>query len=215
MSYPDPISYPIAALCCALSLMPKPAPAADSHAKQANLQPRTFEAAIHNGETVGWQQVRRVFVACGTNEFVFVAPYGLRMTGSADSVTLVSTNYTYFLEFRILATAIAQPNLGDTDCHREFLLSQFPGAKVLEAFSKTAAGRSGPAFELRVKIAGGAERAVCVAMIPCAAGVLEFSYNADLSKSSDAKAAFNSLLRTFRSNERGKNELDAQVPDNS
>jgi hypothetical protein len=198
-----------------LSLMAKTAQSGDLPAKQENFQPRTFEAAVHDGETIGWQQVRRVIVTCGTNEFGFIAPYGLRVSGSQDNVTLAATNYTYFLAFRILATTIVQANPGDTGGHREFLLRQFPGAKILEEYSKTAAGLNGPAFDLRVKTDAGTERAVCVAMIPCAAGVLEFSLNADLARAADAKAAFNFLLRTFRSNERGKLEFAAGVTDNS
>lgn len=215
MSYPDKLFYPVAAVFCALSLIAKVAQAEDSPGKQEILQPRTFEAAIRNGEIIGWQQVRRVFVTCGTNQFVFVAPYGLRIDANPDRVALVSTDSTYFLAFRILSTAVADPNPGNTDFHREFLLNQFPGAKVMEEFSKTAAGRNGPACELRVKIAGGVERAVWVALIPSAAGVLEFTLNADFSKSADARNAFNSLLRTFRSNESGKLEITALVPDNS
>jgi hypothetical protein len=215
MSHPDKLFYPIAVFFCALSLVARVAQADDSASRKKTLEPRTFGAEVRNGEIVGWQQVRRVFVTCGTNEFIFVAPYGLRTDSNPDRVTLVSSDYRYFLAFRILSTAVADSDPGNPDFHRELLLNQFPGATVIEESSKTVAGRNGPAFGLRVKIAGGVERAVCVALIPSAAGVLEFSVNADLSKSSEAMNAFNSLLRTFRSNESGKLELAARVLDNS
>jgi hypothetical protein len=211
MSYPDKLFYPSAAVVCALSLIANVAPADDSSGQKEIFQPRTFEAKIRNGETIGWEQVRRVFVTSGTNEFVFVAPLGLRADANLNRMVLQSADSTYFLSFRILRTADADPNPENADVYREFLLNQFPGAKVTEEFSRTAAGRNGPAFDLRVNIARGVERAVSVALIPSAAGVLEFTLNADLSKSSDARNAFNSMLRTFRSNENGKLEITARV----
>jgi hypothetical protein len=205
----------IAAVVSALLLPAGVAPAGDSPGQQETVQPRMLEAAIQNGEIVGWEQVRRVFVTCGTNEFVFVAPYGLRIDANPAMVTVVSADSTYFLTFRILRAADADPNLENLDSYRELVFNRFPGAKVVEEYSKSAAGRNGPAFELRVKIASGVERAVWVALIPSAAGVLEFTLNADLSKSTDAKQAFNSGLRTFRSNENGKLEITTRVLDQS
>ena len=205
-------------MCCVLVLIAETVQGADTSGQKQGFQPRAFEAAVYNVETTGWQQMQRVAVAAGTNKFDFVAPYGLRLSANADLLTLASTNATYFLAFRILDTIGAEPNLGNrgnTDSQREYLLAQFPGANVIEEFSKTAASQTGPAYELRVKSAGDAERAVCVVFIPSAAGVLEFSCNAQPSKASEAKVAFNSLLRTFRSNQFGKLEILPSGPDNS
>ena len=205
----------LAVTVCALVLVAKSAQTADAPGKQADYQPRPLKAVIYNAETSGWQKMQRVAVSSGTNEFDFVAPYGLRMTASADRLTLVSSNSTYFLAIRILDSVTAELNGGNTDFPREFLLGQFPGAHIIEEFAKTAASRNGPAFELRARAAGGAEQTVWVAFIPSAAGVLEFSCMAQLSKTSEAKTAFNSLLRTFRSNQFGKLESLPTGPDNS
>lgn len=228
--------YRIAAVLCTLSLTagvvhaddssgspreitPSPArpviSAGISRGKQELFLPRKFEAAIKNGEIVGWEQVRRVFVTLGTSEFVFAVPQGLRMDANPDKVTLVSTDSSYFLTFRILSAAVAESNTSNPDSCRRYVLDRFPAAQILEESSKTAARRHGPAFEMRSKAVGGMERALCVVLVPSEAGALEFTLNADLSKSADAKAAFNSLLRTFRSNESGKLEITARVLDNS
>lgn len=215
MSYLNRPVYSITPVFCALLLLVSIAEGADSPGKNDRFQPRAFEAAVRSGETIGWQQMRRVFVTWETNEFVLIAPHGFRIIANPKSVALVSADSAYFLAFRILTTATAELDPENTAFHRAFVMQQFPAAKVIEEFSKTAAGRNGPAFELQTRIAGGTERSVCVALIPFPAGVLEFSLNSDLSKASDAKAAFNSLLRTFQRNERGKLEITARGPDHS
>lgn len=204
-----------AAILGALALVLGSARAGESPAPQTAFLPRTFEAAIRNGEIVGWEgQTRRVFVTRGTNEFFFVVPQGMRVEVNPDKVALVSADATYFLTFRILNAETAGPGLANSG-GRQFLLNQFPNAKVVEEFSRTAAGQTGPALELQYKAAGGMERAVWVALIPSAAGLLEFCLNADPPKAADGQFAFDSMLRTFRSNENGKLEITTRVLDQS
>ncbi|MCU0782624.1 MAG: hypothetical protein MUF81_00980 [Verrucomicrobia bacterium] len=198
-----------AAILGALSLVLGSARAGEPAAPQTAFLPRTFDAETRNGEIVGWEgQTRRVFVTRGTNEFFFVVPQRMRVEVTPDKVALVSGDATYFLTFRILSP-------GNADAGREFLVNQFPNAKVVDEFSRTAAGQNGPALELRYQAAGGMERAVWVALIPSTAGLLEFCLNADPPKAADGQLAFNSLLRTFRSNENGKLEITTRVLDQS
>lgn len=206
MSFPKPFGR-IAAALCSVSLIAGGAYADDSPVERSPFLPRTFDAAVKNGETIGWEQVRRVFMSCGTNEFLSAVPQGLRVEIATDKVTLVSTDATYFLTFRILDKAVTDPNLTRLDSYRQLALNQFPDSKVLEEFSQTAAGRRGPAFELRWTAAGASERVSRMAFIPSAAGILEFSLNADLKKSAAGQSAFTLLLRTFRSIEDGKVEI--------
>lgn len=201
----------LAAVAFALSALTENAQADSSPGQKPVIQPRVFEAAVRNGEIIGWEQVRRVFVNCGTNEFVFVAPHGLRVEASPTMVAVVSPDSTYFLAFRILSAAAAEPNAENVDYYRELACDRFPRVKVMEETAKAAAGRSGVAFDMRVKIVGEVERAVYVALIPSAAGVLEFTLNADPAKLADARNAFNIMLRTFRSNESGKIEITPTV----
>ena len=216
MSRPEkPIASVAAIACAVLCLVVQTTSAADAFGTQDLFQPCVFEAAVQDVKTTGWQQLQRVSVSCGTNKFDFVAPLGLRLSAKPDRLTLVASNSTYSLTFRILSSGTTGLNPGRGVPPREFLLSQFPGASVIEEFFRTAANRNGPAFELRQKVAGGAVQASCVAFIPSAAGFLEFSFTAPLSKSAEAKVAFNSLLRTFRSNQFGKLEITTTDPGNS
>jgi hypothetical protein len=205
-----------AAILGALALVLGSVRAGESPAPQTAFWPRTFEAATRNGEIVGWEgQTRRVFVTRGTNEFFFVVPQGMRVEVNPDMVAVVSADSTYFLTFRILSAAAADPDSGNLDVYREMVSTRFPGARVMEEYPTAAAGRNGVVFDLRVKIVGGVERAVCVALIPSAAGVLEFTLNTDTAKSADARNAFNTVQRTFRTNENGKLEIIARVSDQS
>jgi len=83
------------------------------------------------------------------------------------------------------------------------LLNRHPGAKILDPFSREAAGHSGPAFDLQWVNAGGAEQSARVAFIPSLAGVLEFGLLTTADKFPGGKAVFDSLLAGFQSNEGG------------
>ncbi len=214
MSRPKSFGFPIAALL-ALASLTGSIRAQDLSARQTALAPRAFQAATRMGETIGWEQTRRVFITCGTNEFVFVVPQGLRVEVNPDKVSLVSADSTYFITFRILKPADAEAPASGDIAARAFLVNQFPEARVLAEFSRTAANRTGPALELQFIAVGKIERTACATLIPSAAGMLEFCLNADVSKYPHAEPEFNSLLRTFGSNEQGKLEVVTRTTDNS
>lgn len=186
--------------------------AEDASETPGRLKPRGFESEIRPGEIMGWEQVRRVLVASGTNQFIFIVPHQLRISATSEKVTLAAADNSYFLSFRILGGDGA---VVGTAALRRQVLEEYPRAAITDEFSKTAAGREGPVFSLRENAAGRLARSVRVALIPSPVGTLEFSFNASTSKATEAEAAFNSVLRTFRSNERGKLELIGRVLDKS
>lgn len=192
----------LAALAFAVSPL-----AGKARADDTPVQPRKLAAAIRNGEIIGREQVRRVFVTCETNEFLFVAPHGLRVDADPAMVSVVSPDATFFLTVRILGVAAPSPNAESPDFHRNLVLNRFPGAKVLEEYSKSAAGREALTFDLRVEIARQVERAVCVALVSSASGILEFTLNADPAKLEEARKAFNTVLRTFSNKADGELEM--------
>lgn len=182
---------------------------------QEDVQPQKFDTAIQNCEIIGREQVRRVLVSHATNEFIFTAPHGLRVEAKPAMLAVVSADSTFFLTFRILDSRLTELNSGNLDSYRDLVFNQFPEAKVTEESSKTVCGRTGPTFDLRVKITRGMERDIRVVLIPSAAGLLEFTLNADITKLADAKNAFNIVLRTFRSSENGKLDAVPRVSDQS
>ena len=215
MFHLDTASDLIAGLFCICVLTPVTASAAEAFGKERSSQPRVIEAAVHNVAAPGWQQVQRVSVICGTNGFDFVAPEGLRLSAEAERLTLAASNSAYILTFRILNATTAEPSQETPNFQWTQLLEKFPNARLIEQSSRTVANQTGTAFELRLSAGNGSEQTAWVAFIPSAAGLLEFSCHAQVSKSSEAKVAFNSLLRTFRNSQNGKLKLLPICPQDS
>ena len=164
----------------------------------------TFSAWVENGEFIGDEQLRRLYVSSGTNKFGFLIPSGLRVDISqADRVTLMQPDLSYFITLRINAGV----PLGADDFRRQVLL-HYSGALLIEETSAEAAGRRGPMFNLRWKPAEGTDRVVTVAYIPNAIGILEFSVVAEFSKSAEAQSALIALLGRLQSSERGRLRME-------
>ena len=214
MSVPE-VSRRLSLVLCSALLVTGGVNAGDTIEDWKAFYPRPFDASVKNGEIVGREQVRRVFVSCGTNEFVFAVPVDLRVDVRANKVTLISPDASYFLSFRIVLPADSDSGGSITDPYRRHVMDQFPDAKIVEEASQSAAGRSGPAFEMQWKAGSGPERNVRVALIPSPAGLLEWSLNADSAKVAAGRSASSYLLRTFQSNERGAIEIVRRVIDRS
>lgn len=194
----------ILTICGALSLTVA-ARADDSPTNTVASPTPTFRVTVHKGEIVGSEQIQRAMITSGTNEFLLVAPDGLTMdTTRPNKILLYPSDKSFFLTFRMTGTAADDP--GSQSC-RKLLEEQYPGAQIVEEFSITAAGRSGPAFDLRWKSGRVSERFVRVAFIPSAAGLLEFSRISDAQNAGEAQRTFNGMIRAFRSNEKGKIEI--------
>ncbi len=163
------------------------------------------------------QPVYRAYVTAGTNKFAFLLPGGFRMDAKSlaqNTITLVNTDYTCWITFRIAGPVpIGAKELDPKPC-REILLSQHPGATILEEFSLGAASQSGPAFDLHWETSGGVAQAARAVFIPSAAGILEFSLLASRGNLSKFRGSFNSLLVSFRASVDGKLEIPP-LPDKS
>ena len=139
------------------------------------------------------------YVTFGTNKFGFVLPSGFRLeTQDAQEVTLVSADFSCLLTFRVLEAAPAGGPELDPAPYRDLLLSRHPGGKILEEFSSGAAGRRGPAFDLRWNAKGAVPRRERVLFVPSNAGVLEFSLVSSLEKFEAGREGFRELLSCFR-----------------
>lgn len=176
--------------------------------ERTNVEPRrevvSFAAWMEHGEFIGEDQIRRLYLSVGSNQCGFIVPSGLRVDVSrADRVTLSAPDLSYFLMIRIRGNSA-----GVMDGFRKQALQDYPGALLTEESSAEAAGRSGPMFNLRWKQAEGVDRAVTVAFIPNAAGVLEFSVVAEKGKSSEAQSTLVGLLQRLQSAERGRLKME-------
>jgi hypothetical protein len=169
-------------------------------------QTSDFAVTLLPGEPVGHEQVIRELIRSGTNEFMFVVPEGLQTrTPSEGMIMLTSRDMRYYLSIRIIGPAPAK--LGLKDALQERIAIEYPQASNVEEFTTTVADREGTGFQLRQELPQVATRLIRVIWVPFKAGVLEFALNADANSASAGQGAFDMILLTFRSNERGKIEV--------
>ena len=160
---------------------------------------------LQAGEYLGQQQVIRGIIANGTNTFMFVVPEGLRAAPSGEGgVVLTSRDGRCFLYIGIVGPP-AEPGL--KEALRQRIASQYPNARNLEEFAATVADRVGLGFHLRQALPGVGDRLVQIVWVPFKVGLLEFTLNADSSGASAGEGAFDMILLTFRSDERGRIEI--------
>lgn len=198
----------LVATICSVFLFAVTAYADDLPATGTNLPPK-LEVTVYKAE------IQRAVITVGTNQFLINIPNGLRMDPSKpDKIVLVPDDYSYFLIFRIIDPAVAGSDASKADSYRGLALSEYPGAKIVDEFSVSVAGRTGVEFILQWKPSGVSERVVRVAFAPSRAGVLQLSMVADTKNNSEAEFSFKGFLRSFRSNENGKIEI-IQSPGNS
>jgi hypothetical protein len=163
----------------------------------------TFAARLENGELMGDEQIRRIFFTVGSSQFGFIVPSGLQVDlARADRLTLTAPDLSYFFTLRIMGNS-STAGLGISDGFRQQAMQRYPGALLTEESSAEAAGRRGTMLNLLWKPAEGAERSVLVAIIPSAAGILEFSAVAERSKSSEVQSSLMGLLQRLQSSEHG------------
>jgi hypothetical protein len=160
--------------------------------------------SLRGGEKVGDHQVQRVFMDIGTNKLAFIVPTDFRMDASDTGRIVLSGNSSPCY----ITVRVSSPTSADAESQNAFFraeaLSRYPGAKVSEESSDSAAGHMGNAFNLEWTDASGTPECVRIAFIPCAAGVLEFSAQAPASYFHEAQMNLTVLMTSVRSNETGK-----------
>lgn len=181
----------------------------DAPPEAARPAPTALNATVEDGEIIGNEKRRRVFMDVGGRRLMLVVPQGFRaVNANPDKLVLVNRDSSCVLSFRIAAPgSVAAASLNAELC-RGWLSARLGDLKIQEEFSLTAANESGPAFEVNYK-ADGVSRASRVAFIPSPVGVLEFSLASDPEVFQASKSEFRGLLRGFRIGDaNGKLELE-------
>jgi hypothetical protein len=161
---------------------------------------------LEPGELVGHEQVMRERLRSGTNEFMFVVPDGLRTETAPDGkIVLITGDMSYYVSLRVVAPPPISPGL--KDALRELIVSQYAPVNCLQEFTITVADREGTGFQLRQELPKVGGRLIRILWVPFKAGILEFALNTDNNNASAGQRAFDLILLTFRSNERGKLEI--------
>jgi hypothetical protein len=191
-------------LFCGTWLLSAPADAGELSADVPTRLQKFQVSIVNQSGPAASEQAYRAYVTVGTNKFSFGAPPNFRMDAYPEKILFNSTDYSCFLTFRIIGSALPDTEQLKTDSYRELLLNRYPGAKILEEFSISAANRSGPAFDLQWRNSGGVMQSARVAFVPNAAGVLEFTLIARTDKFSEGQHSFNAMLSSFMQGDGGK-----------
>ena len=213
MSPRNRITRVVTSICGALLLLNAVARADDSSDSSADADtnsPPVFKAELFKGEFVGVDQILRLMLTSGTNQFMIVVPRGLQVDQSSPGkIVILSPDHSYYLIFRMIAAPESNPTKHDS--FRGLLTHEYAGAKILEETFSQVAGHTGPSFDLFWRAYGGTEQFVRTAFIPSPAGILEFTLISNSENLRDAQLSFKGLLRGFRSNEKGKINIEPMI----
>jgi hypothetical protein len=167
-----------------------------------------MQVSVAREATANTPAFTRVYVSAGTNRFAFMVPTGFRLDASnPERIVLLAEDYSCFITFRIRSAMPADTQELNSEEYRGLILSEHPGAKMLDEFSRAAANHTGPAFDIQWKNNFGIEQTARLAFVPSPAGVLEFGLFSSPEKFSAGQPAFNHFLLGFYTNEGGKLNL--------
>ena len=158
----------------------------------------------------GMEPLSRVYVGVGTNQLALLAPLGFRIRSEPEQrkVVFSQPEGRCNIQFRLHAPPLAPDAKGlKPEPFRQLLLERHPGAQVVEEYTLSAGGQSGPAFDLAWRTPTGLWLFVRTVYIPSDAGILEFSMITDPDKAAEFRHVFNGVLLTFRSSRGGKLEV--------
>lgn len=147
---------------------------------------------------LGRDPITRAYVTSATKKFTFIVPSGFRLDASkGDELILTSADYASCITLRVVGR-----NGGDAppteNSFRSLVLNRYSETEIVEEFSLSAAGFSGPAFDVRGKTSEGLTRACRVSFIPCGGQTLEFGVVSASNKFNSATAELQSVMLTFR-----------------
>ncbi len=215
MSPTIPVRQLTECLCAALLWWAVPARAQNSSVVAATNALPPFEVKTIREELQGMGAFSRVYITVGTNKMAFLVPRGFRMRADAGQRRIVMTdNDERCVIYLQLHGPVPPPDKEKPDApllkpevYRDLLLQRQPGSKVVEEYTLTAAGQSGPAFDTAFRNATSISQRMRAAFIPTPAGVVEFNMLAGEDNVAGFHAAFNSLLLTFRTAAGGKLDI--------
>jgi len=175
-----------------------------------------FEVKTLREGSEGFGLFHRVYVTIGTNKAAFLVPGGYRMQTDAQGWRIALTEPQGRSTITILFYApqpatTPQPKpavlqLKPETC-LEILLRRHPNAKLIEQFTSTAAGMTGPAFELSLRNDVSPPQLSRAVFIPALASLVEFQLVGNADTFAESRTALNTLLLTFRVAENGKLEI--------
>jgi hypothetical protein len=182
---------------------------AETAVKSSPQTPPPTNAASHNsfemrpGEIVGSQQIMRISIPYGTNEFVFEQPESTRIIQrSGFALALAGKDDAYSISVRILNSLTNGAEL-KAELHKS-ALETYPTAENIEEFNLVTLAQDVPAIQLRQRLPGVPTRVARMVWVPFNNGILEITFNSDVKTVSSAEQNMAFIFVTLRSNEHGQ-----------
>ncbi len=184
-------------------------PASERPAQEvAPTPPPALVTSIEADEIIGDRQVQHALLSFGTNAYSFIIPELFHVESSSpDKLVIVNQGYDCFLTVRLVEPASGDLHEPDMEACRRRLLDSYAYAKISEEYQRSIANHSGPAFDFTWQNSGGGVAAGRMIFIRTAAGILEFSFRTGTDQFTVGEHAFNSIVLTFRTNEKGALEV--------
>ncbi len=175
--------------------------------------PPAFQLSTTRHELEGLGHYFRAVATAGTNQFAFIVPkgYHMRLDEANRQLRAVERDDKCAITVRLFSvpTNAVDKTSGSLkpEVFRELVLQRFPTGRITEEVTLSAAGRSGPGFDLTWKNEGGLNLLSRIAFIPSPAGIIEFHLLTSAADMQEFKYALNTLMLTLRVAENGKLEL--------
>ncbi len=172
---------------------------AEATASPTDAAPNLKVHIFNDKLTTGYEFVRGILITA-SNQFSCVLPAGFRTQVSDEKkeLSLLSLDQLGKISVQIVETGGATvPELNNREMRAQALARQ-PGAKVVDEFVLTAAGKSGPAFELEWWTEAKTKMSMRMGFIPFAGGHLEVTVFAPSSKFRNFDGPLNQLLLSIR-----------------
>lgn len=163
----------------------------------------TFQVITAQEAMVGRQPLTRAYVTNGEKRFTFVVPDGFRLDSSKpQEILITSPDYSTAITLKF-ATQVANSRTTEPETYRGVVKDLYPQTEVAEEFSLSAAGNTGPAFDVRGKTSEGLARSARISFIPCAGQLVEFRLITSPEKFRSSAGELQSLMLTFRAGDVG------------
>ncbi len=161
--------------------------------------PILLHATVQNGEIVGFEQMRRVFITVGSRRLVFLVPLEYHANVSDPKrIVLFKSDLTCRFTLRILEAAeTSGTTLVSAERCRAWATNRFDEASITEELTLSASGGTGPAFDLICK-QDRVTRNVRLGFVATSVGVLECELSTSPEQFAAAKTMMRILLRSLQ-----------------
>ena len=164
----------------------------------------------------GGIQIPALVVALENSQFSFLPPRGWNVQSSASEklIRLVRPESAALIIVHIIEDKTTEALPSTVEALRPRVLSRYPGAKIVEEFSASGLGQSGPAFDLEGQRTNHGRERTRLVFIPFPGGYLDCALTVSADKIGHEYHDLNQLLLSFRRAPlRSRIELQSVTPE--